>query len=451
MLRNLIGWICGLFIATLLFPANAYAMEATYDDTKIEAEGFSNEKGLADNNTDTYSKASENNKIIISSESGIGAVYIKFDRIPKKWTMTESESGQSILCGEHSFLHEFVDVKTLFEGLPKELVLTFEEGTVIADVYGFSDGEIPNWVQIWQPPCQAADLLLVSSHADDEQLFFLGLLPYYAGELGLNVQVAYVVQHFEAGGVLDHKRPHEQLDGLWCVGVKHYPVMSEFPDLYSKSQDRKTALSDAKKVYANKGVTYDDFVEYMTECIRRFKPIVVVSHDLDGEYGHGTHVMAAAALTEAIEYASDETKYEDSAAEYGTWEIDKMYLHLYEENQIVMDYDKPLEKFGGKTAYQVSCEGFACHKSQHWTWFYKWIYGSEANPITKASQIKNYSPCKFGLYFTKVGLDTEGGDFFENTKTHKDCVNEKIEEVTKRLMETIDKTVRGVFLWKGLR
>ena len=44
--------------------------------------------------------------------------------------------------------------------------------------------------------------------------------------------------------------------------------------------------------------------------------------------------------------------------------------------------------------------------------------GTLEAPITKASQIKSYSPCKYGLYQTEVGLDEQGGDFFEHVKTY---------------------------------
>ena len=444
-MRKVLGLAYVCIVCAWVFSMKAYAAEATYEDSQIEAEGFKNQKALTDDNINTFDKALEGNRITVFREDGIGAVYIKFDRIPSEWTLKDSASDKEIICGKNGFLHEYVDVKALFETTPTELVLTFEEGTSIADVYVFSEGEMPTFVQKWEVPCKAADLLLISSHSDDEQLFFLGLLPYYAGELGMQVQVAYVVQHFEANGVLNHQRPHEQLDGLWTVGVRNYPVMSDFPDLYAKSKDRNVAFSEAEKVYEKAGISYDDFVEYMTDCIRRFKPYVIVSHDLNGEYGHGTHVMAAKALTEAIGYSGDETKYEESAKEYGVWNIEKLYLHLYEENKIVMDYDKPLDNFDGKTAYEVSCEGFGCHKSQHWTWFYKWIYGSETNPIKKASEIKTYSPCKFGLYYTSVGEDARGGDFFENVKTRRERFNDMIEELTKQLVNAVGSTLRGVF------
>ena len=61
-------------------------------------------------------------------------------------------------------------------------------------------------------------------------------------------------------------------------GVKHYPVNGEFDDIYA------TDLNGAMSVYS-----YDDVLGYVTEQIRRFKPLVVVTQDINGEYGHGGH------------------------------------------------------------------------------------------------------------------------------------------------------------------
>lgn len=434
------GFILALLAGVWCFRGEAYAAEADYQSTQFTVEGFETPERISDGNRTTYSRAEMTATVTVTSADGIEALYIEFDRLPNVWTLQNADTGESVICGQNSFLHEYVSVTGLFGSPAEKLILEFQTDTVVADVYGFGEGVLPDWVQMWQPPLEEADLLLLSSHSDDEQLFFLGVLPYYAGEQGLKVQVAYVVQHFEANHVQNHVRPHEQLDGLWTVGVRNYPVMSEFPDLYAESKDRDTAFLQAVATYENAGYTYDDFVAYITKCFRRFKPLVVVSHDLNGEYGHGTHVVCAKAITQAIELAADESAFPDSAAEYGTWQPEKVYLHLYQENQIVMDYDIPLAYFEGKTAFQVSREGFACHKSQHWTWFYKWIYGTSENPITKASQIKNYSPCRYGLYASNVGADVTGGDFFENVVTYEE--REKIQR--KEILEQIKTYVESL-------
>lgn len=409
-----------LCICSLCKGMTVHAEEAEYENSIIEAEGFRNNQSISDGNRATYSSCTEKGIVTVAREDGIAGIYVEFDRIPTEWTLTNLAAGVSVKCGTYSFLHEYADVKSLLGECPKSLTLTFEAGTVIADIYVLGEGELPIMVQTWAPPCEQADLLLLTSHSDDEQLFFSGVLPYYAGERKLDVQVAYVVQHFEANGVQNHQRPHELLDGLWTVGVKYYPIMSDFPDLYAESKNRETAFLQATKVYESAGIAYTDFLSYIIECLRRCKPLVVVSHDLDGEYGHGTHVVCAQAITEAISLAADETQELDSYRRYGTWETEKLYLHLYEENPIVMNWDIPLETFGGKTAFEVSQEGFGCHLSQHWTWFYKWMYGTAERPVKKATDIRSYSPCNYGLYYTAVGNDVVGGDFFENIVTYEE-------------------------------
>lgn len=411
-----------LVFFAMAFTATAHAAEAA--DAAIEAKGFADPQRIYDGRRGTYSAAEAGGgTLTVSRPDGIAAVYIEFDRIPEAWTLTDAASGASAACGGNAFLHEFVDVSALFGSLPRTLTLSFAEGTVIADVYVFSEGEIPDWVQIWEPPCEEADLLLLSTHSDDEQLYFAGVLPYYAVERGVSVQVVYLIQHFQANGRQDHVRPHEQLDGLWTVGIRHYPLISEFPDLYSKSKDREAALSMALAAFEKVGNSYEDFVAFVTECLRRFKPLVAVSHDINGEYGHGAHVLCSAALQDAIVRAADAGQYPDSAEAYGTWEVEKTYLHLYKENPIVMDWDTPFESLGGRTPFEMTQEGFARHPSQHYYKgkpgsFYEWIYGTPDRPVKKASEIKQYSPCLYGLYDTKVGPDESRNDFLENVVTY---------------------------------
>lgn len=421
--------LCVFLTAILLLGNTVFATstpKAQYTDATITAKGF-DAAVLLDANRTTYT-AAKDGEVTVSRKDGVAQLYIEFDRIPAAWSAHDPASGKTVACGQNGFLHEYVDVKALFGNTPKTLVLQFEKETSIADVYAFSAGALPDFVQRWDAPLDKADILLLSSHSDDEQLFFAGMLPYYAVERGLQVQVAYVVQHFEANGVKEHRRPHEQLDGLWTVGVRHYPVMSDFPDLYAESKDRETAFAQAERVFENAGVTYDDFKAYITTCLRRFKPLVVVSHDVNGEYGHGTHVLAAAALTEAIQAAPKAKEYPESAKTYGTWQVEKTYLHLYEKNKITMDWDTPYESLGGKTPFEVTQDGFGCHKSQHWTWFYGWIYG-KGTPIKKAADIKSYSPCEYGLYQTTVGKDKKGGDFMENVTSYEERRQQALEEL----------------------
>lgn len=156
----------------------------------------------------------------------------------------------------------------------------------------------------------------------------------------------------------------------------------------------------------DQGFEHGNVLNLQRLLLNRYKPKVAVLHDFDGEYGHGAHMLNTATFIEAVENPTD-----------GLYLPEKIYVHLYKENPLTLDIDSPLDAFGGKTAFQVSQEAFGFHKSQHWTWFYNWIYGKTGN-ITKASQIKSYNPANYGLYYTTVGEDSGIGDMLEHVKTY---------------------------------
>ena len=92
---------------------------------------------------------------------------------------------------------------------------------------------------------------------------------------------------------------------------------------------------------------------------------------------------------------------------------DKLYLHMYDQNAIEMDWDQPLSAFGGLTGYQVAEAGYQQHVSQH--------EAGQKNPETGKFEYfivepreSKYSCYRFGLAYTVVGYDVNGNDFFEN-------------------------------------
>ena len=200
-------------------------------------------------------------EITVSCEESVEGLYLIFyDETP---TLTLSAAGEekTFVC---SYLRQWISLSDLFGEGQTEIVLSFSEKTKLCELYGFSD-EIPDWVQRWEAPCEKADLCLMTTHADDEQLFFAGILPYYAGEKALAVQVIYFTDH-----VNEPLRRHELLRGLWTVGVRHYPVISPFPDLYSTSGEA------AENQLNSRGFSHEDIVSFQVQMLRRFRPLVVV-------------------------------------------------------------------------------------------------------------------------------------------------------------------------------
>ena len=356
-------------LPTPLPDARALTLRLAYDGAAADT--------LLDGDYETKRALPGGAVLSLSAEEEIGALYVIWDLPPGEWT------ADTQICGEDGFLHEFVTLASP----ARELTVTLPAaGATLCDIFAFSHGAPPDWVQQWLPPWEEADMLLLPTHADDEHLFFGGIMPHYAGELGVRVQVAYLTNHWNAP-----PRPHELLNGLWTVGITAYPVISGFNDLYAGS------LATARELYP-----LDSVLEHQVFLLRRFKPLVVINHDLNGEYGHGVHMLNAHAIQEAVGLAADSENYPDSAQEYGVWDTPKLYLHLYPDNEIIMNWDVPLARFDGATAFEMAVAGYDCHLSQH-----QWSFAvrQEGDP---------YDCRRFGLVRSLVGADIAGDDLMEN-------------------------------------
>lgn len=357
---------------------------------KVTAEDISKEVIITinDNVTKIYNDGSESTKktvskngiIKINANSTINSIYIIYDTKSMLGSITYDD--KTITIGENGFLHEYVNLKDF---KTNEITISYADKVTIKEIYIFDDDNLPKRVQKWDKLNEEADLILFSTHADDEHLFFAGLLPTYIAK-GYNVQVVYLTNHND-----NPIRLHEQLNGLWEVGVTNYPVIGFVPDAYS------TTLVSALNNLERSKYTEEEVTNFYVELLRQYKPLIVFGHDEKGEYGHGQHILNTHILKKALDLTNDENYHIDSFKTYGLWDVPITYLHLYKENQITMNYDIPLEIFDGLTAYEVSKNGYSKHLSQQYTWFTDWLRGKN-NSYTSATQIKNYSPLEFGLY-----------------------------------------------------
>ena len=375
-----------LIIISLFFSINVAAQERTgfienihiYED-EIEL------TNLTDNNYNTTKKALANIPFTITSPVRVKYLYIIYSINTSKGVIKYNGKEQKI--GENLFLHELIEL----DDSTNEITITYQNDTVIKEVFLFGE-ELPEWVEKWEPPLNEADLLLFSTHSDDDQIFFAGLIPHTLNA-NKSVQVVYLTKHL--------KQPHrfdEALSGLWTVGIKNYPIFGPVPDAYSKSLDK--ALENLKK----DNLTLKDVIHFEVDMIRKFKPKIVVSHDEEGEYGHGQHRLITFALESSIRYLGD-PNYKSVYRPYVPY---KIYLHLYDENPIIMNYDIPLKKYDGKTAFQVSMEGLSKHKSQLKPNWGKWL------KYNSASEVPEYNPKYLGLYFSSVGYKNIDNDMFYN-------------------------------------
>ncbi len=399
-----------LLFTLILFKCDIYA-----DQLDIAPKSSGSSSYLTDGSYSTGNNYHAGDTITIDSDLPISYLYIIWDSPVSEWTLDFNAT--SMKCGTNGFLHELVKLTSP----SASITINIESNSRICGIYAFTEGELPDFVQEWKPPCSEADILAFSTHADDEILFLGGVLATYGGEQGLPVQVCYMTNYWNGLRI----REHEKLDGLWESGIRNYPVNGDFDDIYSET------LEAAKTTY-----NYDDVLEYVTGQIRTFKPNVVVTQDLNGEYGHGGHMLLASAVTEAVSNSMDSSFYPEQAATIGTWDVPKTYLHLYSESPIWLDLNTPLDKLGSRTAIETAKDAYLKHVSQQWCWFY-------------VSDTYQYSCAKFGLYRTTVGADTQtgynpdgsisssGGNMLENitTKAEAAALKEKEEAERRKNLE----------------
>lgn len=330
---------------------------------------------VTDGNVNTKVRIYRDDTLRIESTTPFAALYLVWDTIPGSYTL--HWEGGSQVCGSYGFLHEYV---TLEEPVCEVTLRLPPEGSaLLCDVRCYTEGSVPEDVQAWQPPYTEADILVFPTHSDDDAIFFGALISYYAIERQLTVQTAFMVDH-----TWQPHRAHERLNGLWAMGIRHYPVLGSAPD---------TATFDFREAMSLYQAS--DILGWQVEQIRRFRPLVVVGHDLNGEYGNAGHKVNAHYLTQAITAAADPELYPDSCHDYGVWQAAKLYLHLYRENEIYLDVNTPMVNDPlGRTPFEAAQDGFAAHVSQQ-----KWA------TVQQDDHNRAYDCRPFGLYFTLVGPD----------------------------------------------
>ena len=317
----------------------------------------------------------------------IGALLLSWRTFPvavdiQEWNET-TETWETKLTGDADFNAQYIPIP----GMTKIKIVAHEGAYTplkLCEIRVMTPGKLPEDFQIWKKPEGQADLMLIHAHPDDEVLWFGGVLPLYAGEMGKNVVVV-------TGTFSSYDRRIELLDCLWACGVRNYPVFLGYEDVYTSS------LNTMYRSWKRQRVTDD-----LAELYRQYRPKVVVLHDLNGEYGHGAHRALSDCGMRAVAVAADPDSLPDSAWNVGTWDVPKVYVHLWKENPIRMDWHVPLERFGGKTALEAAQDAFQFHRSQVQKGY--WL-------VTDGGL---YDNSLFGLYHTTVGLDTGKGDFFEH-------------------------------------
>ncbi len=335
-----------------------------------------------------YTHEARHNWLTITAPGGskIHGLYLCFKNMPDSYQVQigSGDNWRTVAEGDTGIYHAFyafeggVSAVRIYCDSDTRQVLGFNE------IFVFGEGEIPDWVQRWEPAPEKADILFIVAHPDDELIFMGGAIPTCVEE-GRSVAVAYMTPS-------NTTRRSELLNGLWLLGIRRYPIIGPFSDSYQKNLTRQyNALGGEEKVDA-----------WVAEVIRRVRPEVIVTQDADGEYGHPMHKILSASVRKVYSETGRADFCPESAQAYGTWQAKKLYVHLWPDNASLFNWETPLEGFDGRTGLEMATEAYTLHVTQR----------TSGMSVTETGA--EYDNHRFGLFASTVGPDVTGGDFFEN-------------------------------------
>lgn len=259
----------------------------------------------------------------------------------------------------------------------------------ICEARVYAQGMVPDVVPDWQTAGGKVDMMVIAAHPGDEFLYFGGAIPQAVAE-GKNVLVVYMAD-------CGRERMAEAMEGLWAVGVKTHPVCLGLengnPDEYE----------DAIDMWG-----LEESYEILVEVLRRYKPDVVLTHDIEGEEDQ-QHKLTSATLRRALLLSIDPETYPDSYEKYGAWDVKKTYIHRYEGNVMNLDPDLPVDALNSWTLREMTEMGF----SKHLTLL----------DDVELEDGEKYSPYSYGMIrSTTEKDDTEKTTFFENIDSAEEAM-----------------------------
>ena len=282
-----------------------------------------------------------------------GYLCVQWDQLPMDLQLQQLDADGNILS-QRVVPYEYDTIEKLLPNTQRVAFISDRLGMDIARIALYSDGVLPEPFLNWNPTPDHLDYLIVSTHPDDDVLFMGGVIPIYGAEQGHVGTVAYVVTP-------NRNRVNEAKLCVRAMGTDYEPIFLGFSD----AQSVEYYIKKFEYCFLPEAVTLA-----LVRVFRQHRPLVVFSHDVNGEYGHWQHIIVSASMAEAARLAADESYDPISVEQYGTWQVQKCYLHLYPGNPLVMDVNTPLDSMGGRTALEVAQNAFLKHRSQqtgrHW-------------------------------------------------------------------------------------
>ncbi len=366
-----------LFILLMAAVACAVGEEPRREAPEITAScefslnGKKSWKNVMDHSAKSYweSASVKNSALIITAKEPVYGLYLCFRTMPAYEIEVDRGAGwEKAADGNPEYLHAFYT----FDGVNKIRIIATGDKKVIMgfnEISVFGEGEIPAWVQRWEPVPEKTDLMFVIANPDDEVLYMGGAIPVYAVEKRRATAVVCLAYD-------NPSRRSELLNSLWSMGYRYYPMICSVKSLSSKT--REEALS------------------FTCDAIRRCRPEVMVTLDENGEGNNPQRKMASSVCDSAFDRAAIEN------GANGTWQVRKLYKHLYGSTPTVLDWEQPLECQRGLTGISTARYAYLYYKTQ------------DATDKSVLGTGTKYPNNQFGLARTTVGEDKQKNDFLEN-------------------------------------
>lgn len=381
--------LCGLLLISSL-PNQAFAEESdslwrecVYTSTNPSKEGL---RELWDTNSSSDFIVKGPGELTIAWDDQVSAqsLYLEWNTLPDDFTLTQNlkdGSGVEPIAGETYELNQLYDISKD----TRSITLASQSDMDICTAVIYGPNKIPPNYHPWHATPEKLDYLVIVTHPDDDVIFMGAIVPIYGVERGLNGTILYTC----TSNI--RYRCNEALNGAWVLGLRNHPIFASFSNILPSQSDQRANEFSVRKLTL-----------YYVRTLRRYRPEVVVTHDKKGEYGHWQHKNVCAAVCEAVTLAADASYDPESVTRYGTFQVKKLYLHLFPENKIELDVLSPLPKCDNKSVIDISKAAYEEHISQ---------VKADHYSVTNEGV---YSLADYGLFFSAVGSDTGAKDLFEH-------------------------------------
>ena len=317
----------------------------------------------------------------------IHGLYVSFGHFITNWCIeAQDESGSWVSVYETTdqFYNQYIPLTAGYDCIRfKCLTPDNDHALYVTELHVLVEGDVPSWVQQWKNFESKADLVLMVTDPGDEYLFFGGLIPHYVAQ-GKEVMLCVIVNT-----AAQYKS--ELLDGLWHCGMTNYPYIAYFrPNMQRTAKAQYETWSEVQ------------FVRHVSRIVRIYEPNVLVTHSAGGEGIDGGHRVCADAAVRSVRLAMDD-KYDQGYGYkiYGNYQLPKLYLHDPTAGEVTLDFNQPLDFYGGKTAFEIANEAYAMQSFQR--------------KLAKELRTDGvFNGAAYTLRFTDVGEDIHKNDLFEN-------------------------------------